>query len=163
INANASTQYDPQGASAVKADLQVTNLVVNDPKGQFPSTPLETRMQADVSLNKNVADIRQFQIGLTPTARATNQVQLTGKVDMSQTNAIQGGLKLTADSLDFTSYYDLFAGNKAPEKQPAPATTPRQPSPAAAPGGPEKEPEAKQLPLRNFTAEANIRRIYLHE
>jgi hypothetical protein len=162
INANASTQYDPQGASSIKADLQVTNLVVNDPKGQFPSTPLETRMQVDASLSKQVADIRQFQIGLTPTARATNQVQLTGKVDMSQTNATQGTLKLTADSLDLTSYYDLFAAKKAPEKPPATATTP-QPSPAPAPGGPEKEPEAKQLPFRNFTAEASIRRFYLRE
>jgi uncharacterized protein involved in outer membrane biogenesis len=163
INANASTQYDPQGASSVKADLQVTNLVVNDPKGQFPSTPLETRMQADVSLNKNVVDIRQFQIGLTPTARATNQVQLTGRIDMSQTNATQGSVKLAADSLDFTSYYDLFAGKKAPEKPSGPTTPPQQPARAPAPGGPEKEPEAKQLPFRNFTAEANIRRLYLHE
>ena len=110
-------QYDPQGASSVKADLQMTNLVVKDPAGQFPATPLEAKMQVDASLNKQVADVRQFQITLTPTARATNQVQLSGQVDMSQTNAIQGNLKLVADSLDFTSYYDLFMGAKQ-----APAT-----------------------------------------
>ena len=58
---------DPQAASAVKADLQVTNLVVKDPKGQFPATPLEAKMQVDASLNKQVANVRQFQIALTPT------------------------------------------------------------------------------------------------
>ena len=165
INANASAQYDPKGASALKADLQVTNLVVKDPKGQFPATPLEARMQVDTSINKQVADVRQFQLTLTPTARATNQVQLSGQLDMSNTNATQGNLKLVADSLDFTSYYDLFVGAK-PASATGAATTPapaRSTAPAAAPGGANKEPEAMKLPLHNFTFETAIRRLYLHE
>ena len=40
VNGNASVQYAPNTSSAVKADLQVTNLVVHDPQGQFPATPL---------------------------------------------------------------------------------------------------------------------------
>ena len=168
INANAVAQYDPQGASAVKADLQMTNLVVKDPTGQFPATPLEAKMQLDASLKKQVADVRQFQLTLTPTARATNQVQLSGQVDMSNTNAIQGKLQLAADSLDFTSYYDLFmGGKKAPEKGPATTTTETARTPAPAPKttatDANKEPDALKLPLRNFTAEASIRRLYLHE
>jgi uncharacterized protein involved in outer membrane biogenesis len=170
INANATAQYDPQGASAVKADFQVTNLVVNDPKGHFPATPLEARMLVDASLKKQVADVRQFAITLTPTARATNQVQLSGQVDMSQTNAIQGNLKLVADSLDVTSFYDLFMGQKqapatgtaAPKSQttrgPAPAT-----ASATAPADANKEPDAIKLPLHNFTASATIGHFYLHE
>jgi hypothetical protein len=162
INANAATQYDPQGASSVKADLQVTNLVVNDPKGQFPSTPLETRIQVDASLNKQVADIRQFQIGLTPTSRATNQVQLTGKLDLSDPNAMQGNLKLAADSIDLTSYYDLFnSQKKTPQSQPAPNPTPASTgSPTA---GGQSDTATNHLPFRNFTAAATIRRLYLHE
>ncbi|HWI55663.1 MAG TPA: AsmA family protein, partial [Bacillota bacterium] len=165
LNANATAQYNPQGASTVKADLQVTNLVVSDPKGQLPATPLEAKMRVDASLNKQVADVRQLLVSLTPTARATNQIQLTGHVDMSQTNAIQGNLKLAADSLDFTSYYDLFAGQKkAPESAAAaPATPTPAPAPAATPARPEKEPEPTQLPFRNFTAETIIGRFYLHE
>ena len=93
-------------------------------------------MAVDTSVKKQVADVRQFQLTLTPTARATNQVQLSGQVDMSDTNATQGNLKLVADSLDFTSYYDLFMGAK---QAPAPgaATTPapaRSPAPVTAPG-----------------------------
>jgi uncharacterized protein involved in outer membrane biogenesis len=164
INGNASAQYDPQGASAVKADFQVTNLVVKDPKGQFPATPLEAKMQVDASVRKQVADVRQFQLTLTPTARATNQVQLSGRVDMSDTNAIQGNLKLVADSLDFTSYYDLFMGEKkTAEKGSASTTSQTARTPASASPDANKEPEAIQLPLHNFTVEAAIRRLYLHE
>jgi hypothetical protein len=165
INANATAQYDPEGASAVKADFQMANLVVKDPKNQFPATPLEAKLQMDVSLRKQVADVRQCQLTLTPTARASNQVQLTGQVDMSQTNAIQGNLKLVADSLDFTSYYDLFMGGKTPAQGSAStsAQTTPTPAPATAPADANKEPDAIQLPFRNFTAEAAIRRLYLHE
>lgn len=166
INANATAQYDPQGASAVKADLQVTNLVVKDPKGQFPATPLEAKMQVDASLQKQVANVRQFQVTLTPTSRATNQVQLSGQVDMSQTNAIQGNLKLAADSLDLTSYYDLFMGGKQTSgKGAAPAASQTTPAsaPAPAPAEANKEPDPITLPFKNFTAQASIRRLYLRE
>ena len=165
INANASVQYDPQSASSVKGDLQVTNLVVKDPGGEFPATPLETRMQADVALDKQVTTVRQFQLTLTPTSRAANQLQLTGQVDASKTNAISGNLKLVADSLDFTSYYDLFASKKAAPAKAAPETAARgrQTPPASTPPAPEKEPDAMQLPLRNFIAEASIGRLYLHD
>jgi uncharacterized protein involved in outer membrane biogenesis len=167
INANANAQYDPQAVSALKADLQVTNLVVKDPKGQFPATPLEARMQVDASLQKQVANIRQFQVTLTPTVRATNQVQLSGQIDMTQTNAIQGNLKLVADSLDFTSYYDLFMGAK-PAAGSGPAASPAStrtttPTPAATAADANKEPDAVKLPVRNFTADSSIRRLYLHE
>ena len=162
INANATAQYDPQGTSTVKADLQVTNLVVKDPKGQFPATPLEAKMQVDASLKKQVADVRQFLITLTPTSRATNQVQLSGQVDMSRTNATQGNLKLMADSLDVTSYYDLFMGQK-PAPQKAAATPAPRTAPVATKVDANKEPEAMKLPLHNFSVAASIRRFYLHE
>jgi hypothetical protein len=113
-----------------------------------------------------VADVRQFQVTLTPTSRATNQVQLSGRVDMSDTNGIQGNLKLVADALDFTTYYDLFMGGKPTSMTgaaPAPSRTGATPAPANAPADANKEPEAVKLPLHNFTAEAAIRRLYLHE
>ncbi|HVV70139.1 MAG TPA: AsmA family protein, partial [Verrucomicrobiae bacterium] len=163
VNANSTVQYDPQGASVVKADLQVTNLVVKDPKGQFPAIPLSAGAKADLSLNKQVADIKLLELALTPTARGSNVVQLAGHVDMTQTNAIQGNLKLTADSLDLTSYYDLFTGQAKPVEKPASASV-VQPTPTTSPGSAiEKEPEPQQFPMRNFVAEANIRRAYLHE
>src|SRR5204863_3533890 len=111
---------------------------------------------------KQIAEIRQFLIALTPTARATNQIQLTGRIDMTQTNATQGNLKLIADSLDFTSYYDLFSAQKASAAKPAASGAPANTAPTTT-STPEQELGTNQLPLRNFVAEANPGRVYLHE
>ena len=159
LNGNAAVQYEPGGSSSVKADLQVTNLVVNDPKLQFPKTPLAAGLKVDVAMRKQAADIRQFQISLTPSQRAQNRVQLQGNVDFSETNAIQGQLKLAADSLDLTRYYDLFAGGPKTGGKTVPATPSANPVPAAA----NQEPPPKNLPLQNFTVSADIGQLYLHE
>ena len=158
VNGNASVQYDPQGSSAIKASLQVANLVVNDPQRQLPATPLEARLEIDTAVKKQSADIRQLQITLTPTKRGQNQVQLQGQVDYLQSNAVRGNLKLTADSLDVTSYYDLFAGGPKGGNKPAAA------SPAGATAtDASQEPPAKNFPLKNFTVVADIGRFYLRE
>jgi len=164
INGNITAQYEQQGTSAVKADFQMANLVVKDPKGQLPSTPLEAKMQMDASLRKQVVDVRLFQVTLTPTARAANQVQVSGQVDMSLPNAIQGNLKLVADSLDFTRYYDLFMGGKsAAATGTAPSPSRTESAPATAPAIANQEPGPIKLPLHNFTAAATISHLYLHE
>ena len=156
ISGDIAAQYQPQGASAVKANVQVSNLVVNDPKQQFPATPLAAGLQVDASLAKQTADVRLLQLALTPTARATNQLQFSGHVDFSDASAIQGNLKLAADSLDLTSYYDLFTGGTNAAAKPA--TTPTAPPASAS-----QEPAPVKLPLKNFTVAADIGRLYLHE
>jgi hypothetical protein len=161
VAGSASVQRSPNGDSAVKADLQVTNLVVNDPAQQIPATPLEARVQLDAGLAKQIADVRQLEITLTPTERAKNQFQLKGRVDASRTNAIQGSLTLAADSLDVTRYYDLFSStNKSGAKasgasKPAGGGTPAAPTAAAG--------ATNQLPFRNFTVDANVGAFYLRE
>jgi uncharacterized protein involved in outer membrane biogenesis len=158
VNGNASVQYDPKGSSAIKASMQVANLVVNDPQRQLPATPLEARLEIDTAVKKQSADIRQLQITLTPTKRGQNQVRLQGQVDYSQPNAVRGNLKLTADSLDLTSYYDLFAGGPKGGNKPAAAS----PSGASATDA-SQEPPVKNFPLKNFTVAADIGRFYLRE
>jgi uncharacterized protein involved in outer membrane biogenesis len=159
INGVVSAQYDPQAGSAVKADVQVTNLVVTDPANKFPATPLAAGLRVDATVNPQTktADTRQIQIALTPTARATNQLQFSGQVNFSNTSAIQGNLKLAADSLDLTRYYDLFAGGTT-NAAPKPVAT-YAPPPANA----GLEPPAVHLPFHDFTLAADIGRLYLHE
>jgi uncharacterized protein involved in outer membrane biogenesis len=157
INSTLSASLAANGDASAKADLQVTNLVVNDPSGAIPSTRLEARLQADASVAKQVAQVRQLQLTLTPTDRAKNQLGLAGTVDFSKTNAITGGLKLAADSLDVTRYYDLFADKgKTAGAKPSPVTS----GPAS---DPNKEPDAMTLPFHNFTFDAAIGRFYLRE
>jgi AsmA family len=161
VNSTATARYDARGESAIKADLQVAKLVVSDPKKQFPETPLEAKVQLDSSLNKQVLDLRQAQVSLTPTARAKNQLQLSGKIDMSKTNAVEGGLKLSAESLDVTPYYDLFAEKP---KATAEKSSPKATAPAAPQSQPgNQEPAAVKLPIRALTMDVNIGRFYLRE
>ena len=155
VNGTVSGQYNPSAGSAVKADVQVANLVVNDPPKKFPATPLVVGLQVDASLNRQTADVRQLQISLTPTVLAANQLDFSGQVDFSKTNAIQGNLKLAANSLDLTSYYDLFTGGTNAAVAPAAA------APPTAYAG--QEPPAIRLPFQNFMVAANIGRLYLHE
>jgi hypothetical protein len=165
----AGADYNAQGDSAVKADLQVTNLVVNDPANQIPATPLEAKVRLDASLRNKVVDLRQFLIGLTPTDRATNVFQLAGRVDISNTNAVTGSLKLAADSLDVTRYYDLFAGEKTPQKKTEKPAEPKQPrnrrgqQTETATPTPQTEPPAVNLPVRDFAVDVNIGSFYLRE
>src|SRR5207253_11088610 len=74
--------------------------------------------------------------------------------------AFRGGLKLSAESLDVTPYYDLFAA-KSKTGAPKAATTAPAPSKPAAPAG--QEPPAQTLPFGNFPIEVNIGRFYLRE
>ena len=162
VDGTASAQRSANGDAAIKADLQVTNLVMNDPAQKLPATPLAAKIQLDASWAKQIADVRQLQLTLTPTARAKNQFQLQGRVDMSKTNAIQGSLALSSDSLDLTSYYDLFAAtNKtavvANRKSQNALSAPAQPA------SPDQAAATNQLPFRNFTMEANVREFYLRE
>jgi len=159
VGGTVAAQYNPQAGSAVKANVRVSNLVVNDPAQKFPATPLAAGFAVDAAFNQQIADVRQLQVTLTPTARAQNQLSLSGRVDLTKPDAIQGDLKLAADALDFTSYYDLFAGGTHAAAKALPATTP---TPAAS-AGPEQEPPAVHTPLRNFALAADIGRIYLHE
>jgi uncharacterized protein involved in outer membrane biogenesis len=167
INATTSARLDGDDA-AIKTTLQVTNLVVADPKKQIPETPLEAKLQLDVARVKNVVDLRQMQATLTPTERAKNELQLTGKIDMSNPNAKSGNLKLASDSLDVTRYYDLFA-KKSETAEQKPTAGGTSPSPRGegtqSPGAtkPQKEPDAIKLPVKNFSVDANIGRFYLRE
>ena len=163
INATVTAQYDPKGATAFKADAQVTKLVVNDPKSDKPGSPLEAKLLADASWQNQIASLKQFQVTLTPTDRAKNEVTMAGQVDMSSTNIIHGGITLTADSLDLTSYYDIFSGQTntatatATEARPAPTPT------ASSSSEPNAEPAAVNTPFRNFTIAATIGKLYLRE
>ena len=120
-------------------------------------TPLQLALDLDAAVARQVAELRRCSLKLTPTARAKNEINLTGQVNLSNAKAVAGQLKLAAESLDVTSYYDLFAAKSATTNAPA-----AQPAAAPAPSA-NLEPAPVNLPFGNFTIEANIGRFYLHE
>lgn len=119
-------------------------------------SPLQATLGLDATLTNQIAELRKCSLTLTPTARARNELTLTGRIDLSDAEAITGQLKLAAEALDVTGYYDLFAGKPA-ATGPAPTATN---APAATAN---TEPAPVKLPLANFTAEATIGHLYLHE
>jgi hypothetical protein len=156
VNGNASARYTPNADASIKADFKVANLAVRDPKKRNPQAPLEAGFKLDATQKRDVMELQKCELTLTPTARAKNIVQITGRLDRSQTNAMQGKLKVTSDSLDVTPYYDLVAGDNQPE-EPAPG------QPAPSPAQPQKEPEPTKLPFRDTVADIQIKRLYLRE
>ena len=161
VNGTASAQFGASGNEAVKTDLQVTNLVVNDPTHQVPATPLQAKLVVDASVAKQVADVREVQLTLTPTQRAKNQFELQGRVDMSKTNAWTGNLSLNSDGMDLTTYYDLFAGTNKPTEVAQKASNAQKAAVTSAPA--QTATATNQLPFRNFTVDAKVRQFYLRE
>jgi len=96
-------QLDRQGRPAGD------HLVVSDPNSKFQ--PRHWRPNCKLTPPcKTVGQHPPVSNHAHPHQTRAKSVQLQGQLDFSQTNAIQGNLKLSADSLDVTRYYDLFAG-----------------------------------------------------
>ena len=158
INADVIGGYDPKADSTLRGIASVTNLLVLG--DGMPAKPLEAAFDLDVAMRKQTADIRNCALKLTPTARGKNEVKLTGNVDFSNTNALTGALKLVADTLDLTPYYDLFMAPPGTPAKPAPVAA----KPAAQPAAdPNVEPPAMILPIKNFVTEATINHLYLRD
>ncbi len=150
-----AADFNANGDAMIKADVRLANLVVQDPKNPQPSTPLEMHLVLDADAIKKVVTVRQGHLTLTPTARAKNELQVTGTVDYSNTNGITGRLKFASEALDATACYDLFARTDE--------TMPSQPTPSPMSNATAKEPAAMTLPFRNLICEAAIGRFYLRQ
>ncbi len=157
INSKTTAKLDGPDKVAVQAEFHVANLVVNDPSGQVPRTPLAVDITADVAKAGQVVDLRAVQLALTKTERAPNSLNVAGRVDMTKSNAWTGHVKITSDGLDVTPYYDLFA-----DKKPQTETTTTQPA-TPSETKPETEPAPMTLPFSQFTAEMSIAKFFLRE
>ncbi len=155
INANASGRFDPAGDGAVKADVIVDKLLVHDPKGSLPETPLFLQLVLDGGMAKQIVDVKQLMLSLSPTPHGKNQLVVTGRADLSNTNAYQANLKVTAESLDVTPFYDLFDSAQKKAEAAKPATAQQPPSTV--------EPDAMKLPLRQTSLDVNIGKFFLRD
>ncbi len=126
--------------------------------GSGPATPLALGVKLDGSFANQMLDLRQLQTTLAPTPRApTNELNLTGRLDLSTPGMTKGNLTARANTLDLTQVFDAFAGEKSSAG--APAGAPASPAPASTGN---VEPEPVILPLQ-FTTEAILGQVYLRE
>jgi hypothetical protein len=172
---NSKISLRPQ-AQTVSGNLALKSF--NGRYSEYNLRNLEGVVDFDLAQQGPKLDLRQVRLALPPTARAKNAVQLTGHVDTAQSNAITGVLKLQADSIDLTPYYDMVATNAPAPKPPATGQGPKTartgaPSvpgpPSAATNAPPGVPGGAQerapviLRLKNFTVDAAVGRCYLRE
>ena len=155
LSADLGTRIDPKGESTVKATASVTNLVVRDPSGGVPESPLSLGFNLDGSGTQQKVVLRQAGLKLTPTARAKNEIGVTGELDFAKTDALKGGFQLTAESVDITPYFDLFMGG-SPAATGSTGTPGPTPTPAPPTSGPQREPDPIKLPVELLN-EANGR------
>ncbi len=154
INASAHGQFDLTGQSAVKGTVSVANVVVNDPSGQIPAEPLSVRVMLDGSMDKKVFNLGGVVVKLEPTKRADNELTVTGRVDLTDTNAMVANLLVGANTLDLTRYYDLWDSRKKVAAVPPPPAPPTDPT---------REPDPIKLPMRNSKFQVKLSRVYLRE
>jgi hypothetical protein len=147
---------DPGGLTIVRSSIQLNNLLVDDPEHRFKDQPLELTLQLDAAMKGQRLDLTDTRLKLASTQRALNELQLTGWLDFSDTNALQGDLKLVSSGLDLDRYYDLMTG-------PADAASPPAEPAAPEPASPPTEPEPMELPMTNFAFDGRIDRLYLKE
>lgn len=153
LNCAASAKLEAGGGGTLKADLLMTNLVVARPQGKEPTPPIEARLLIDALVRTQFVELRQCELALSPTARAKNRLSAIGMIDFSKRDGITGRLKLAAEALDLTPYYETFAGERLP----------KQPKPDTAPARQQQEPAPIRLPLDDFNTEIAVEKIYLRE
>lgn len=142
----------------IQGNLTLSNLNAKISGDNF--NDLGAGLSLDVAQSPVRIDLKTLRLALTPTSRSGNVLQLSGQVDLSNTNFVQGNLKLASESLDFTRYYDLVCPTNAVKPAQA-AKTPDAPKKAAGSSG--TELQAVHLPVRNFTFAIDIGRVFLRE
>lgn len=158
---NVGARLTADGTLAAFADEARRGLTgqarLTDARGQTGPVRVDgitAALDLDLGLPADRVQFRRALLQLEPTARAKNELRLTGDVDLSKPGAISGALKLAAESLDLTRWYDLLMGDTKPVEKTPPAT----PAP-----GPQTEPEAMELPFGRFTVEATVGRLFLRD
>jgi hypothetical protein len=158
INGN-TTAFLQENSSNLRGNIDLKNFVVRDPKKAKADEPLAVQLQLDGAMRGKAFDLKQFQIALSPTARAKNQLNITGQLDISNTNGLKGNILVQSDGFDVTPFYDLYAAQPQPTNA---ATKPAQ-TPQTSPAPSNQEPEPVKLPVQQIVAEINIAQFYLRE
>lgn len=151
LNGSTKVQLGTGGSIAAQSEFVVSDFVTKAPESTNPDAPLKVSFSADVAKADNAIDLKSLRLFLPPTARATNELRVSGKVDLAKPEAISGNLAITSDALDLTDLYQIAAG--------APASTNAAPAePASTNSG-----AAIKLPVGKFDLAINLGHVFLRE
>ncbi len=162
LNGSLTATLNSTNDTSIKGEFKLANVVVKDPAKKEADAPLAADLKIDAAMSRQVLDLKVFQVALSPTARAKNQLNVTGQIDMSKTNAIKGKVVASSESFDVTPWYDLTAG-KAEATNSAVVTPGTTTASTSTTTNANVEPAPMNLPVESFTLEAKIGKFYLRE
>ncbi len=155
VNMGASGKLNFKSASTVNAMVNVDRVVVFDPSGAIPSTPLNLKIGLDSEMDKKLFKLKHLVLNLAPTSRAANELKLSGDIDLTETNATSANLTLSSAGLDMTHYYNIMENREKEPATEAPAPPPAQTE--------NKEPDSVTLPIKDTSIEVDIAKFYLRK
>jgi hypothetical protein len=142
-------RLDPISDSTVETQLDLRKVVLRDRQTASSLQPVDLRTDLAATWKGEAAQIKSLRLGLTPTARARNELVSQGTFDWSKTNALVGNMKVQADALDLTPYYDLMTRTAGGSNQPSATVS--------------GESEAFDLPIGRFVTELSVGRLFLRD
>ncbi len=135
----------------IASDFSVTQTGLTTPEFDFTT-------EFEFAVEQNALELRTARLNLAPTSRASNQIDASGRIDLTDPEAITGKLRFTAETLDATAIYDTWEA-----ATPAPGSTVPTDSTVPASDPAEVELEAMVFPFREFVCEVEIGRFWLRE
>jgi len=163
LGGSMTAAYDPVRTSEIKGDFQLAKFVVQEPGKAQPNDPLSAGLKIQSSIQKQQIELKEFQLKLSPTAKAANQFNATGSFDLSKSNAMTGKLVVRSDGLDLTSFYDLSDSKKKKQGEKKSAQQDSKPVPTLDGRNANDEAEPMKLPVGNISADIQIAKIFLRE
>jgi AsmA family/AsmA-like C-terminal region len=155
---NGKLGIDLAGQSSVKSSLRITRLLVTDPEGVLPRTPLALGIELDGLHRGQTVTVNKLVLDLGSTPRASNRIEATALVDLSPQKAEPSRVKITSDGIDLDPIYDLLMGGRTTAGKESPKTTPatlREPSSTLG--------KPIQLPIQRLGFESEIARVHFRE
>jgi len=146
VRGTANVHVDLRAESTATMAMEVAKLQLHGPDGPLPRLPIDLQAEGDAVYRTNVVEVKKLTVAFP----ATNRVHATARIELANANAVNGQLKLAAETLDLMPLYTAFTTNAAP----AAAGTP--PASGPGPGVPETEPPAMNLPIGLFLADVNV-------
>lgn len=106
VNGQGTASFDPKTSSAVKGEIKINRLALDDPQNRFPKSPLDARIQLDGSVRQPDVEIRQLLFDISQGTASAGHIDLTGKLNLTN---LTGAGRFKISDFDQTVFRPLLA------------------------------------------------------
>ena len=156
ISAGCALNFDPLKDSSFQFSGILTNCIFQIPGDKISRKPFHIKINTDSMFSTNGFELKKGLVEFTPTDKANNQIDLLAKINILTSNLYSGNFSIQGDSIDFSSIHNMFTNSI--DKSTANTVTVNA-KPASQPKL-QDEPEAMNLPIKNFVGNMKLNRVY---